>query len=195
MIRPLYDWTMALAAKPYALWALALVAFAESSFFPIPPDVLIIPMVLAARQKAWKIAVVCTVASVAGGIAGYGIGAFLFDAVGQPILDLYHATEKFDEIRALYNEHGVLIVFSAGFSPIPYKLFTIASGVTGMDPVSFALASLVGRAGRFFLVAGLLWKFGAPIRTFIEAHLGKLSLAFVVLLVGGFVLIKVVMAG
>lgn len=195
MIRPLYDWTMALAAKPYALWALALVAFAESSFFPIPPDVLIIPMVLAARDKAWKVAAICTVASVAGGIAGYGIGAFLFDAVGQPILAFYGAQEKFEAIKALYNEHGVLIVFSAGFSPIPYKVFTIASGVAGMDPASFALASLVGRAGRFFLVATLLWKFGAPIKHFIEAHLGKLSLIFVVLLIAGFVLIKTVATG
>lgn len=195
MIRPLYDWTMALAAKPYAIWALALVAFAESSFFPIPPDVLIIPMVLAAREKAWRVAAVCTVASVIGGIAGYGIGAFLFDAVGEPILAFYGALEKFDAAKTLYNEHGALIVFSAGFSPIPYKVFTIASGVTGMDPASFALASLVGRAGRFFLVAALLWKFGEPIRHFIEAHLGKLSLAFVVLLVAGFVLIKYVLAG
>lgn len=186
---------MTLAAKPYALWALALVAFAESSFFPIPPDVLIIPLVLAAREKAWKIATVCTVASVAGGIAGYGIGAFLFEAVGQPILEFYHALEKFNAAKDMYNEHGALIVFSAGFSPIPYKVFTIASGVTGMDPVSFTLASLVGRAGRFFLVAALLWKFGAPIRTFIEAHLGKLALAFVVLLAGGFILIKWALAG
>lgn len=195
MIRPLYDWTLGLAGRPYAMWALALVAFAESSFFPIPPDVLIIPMVLAARQKAWKIALVCTAASVLGGIAGYGIGHFLFDAVGQPILQFYGAVEKFERIKAMYNEHGALIVFSAGFSPIPYKVFTIASGVTGMDPASFALASLVGRAGRFFLVAGLLWKFGTPIRHFIEAHLGKLSLAFIVLLIGGFVLIKYALAG
>ena len=193
MIRPLYDWTLGLAAKPYAFWALALVAFAESSFFPIPPDVLIIPMVLAARDKAWKIALVCSIASVFGGIAGYGIGHFLFDAVGMPILEFYGAVQKFEAIKALYNEYGALIVFSAGFSPIPYKVFTIASGVTAMDPATFAVASFVGRAGRFFLVAALLWKFGDPIRAFIEAHLGKLSLIFVVLLVAGFVLIKYVL--
>lgn len=195
MIRPLYDWTLSLAAKPHALWALAIISFAESSFFPIPPDVLLIPMVLAARDKAWKIALVCTVASVIGGIAGYGIGAFLFEAVGEPILAFYGALEKFEAARALYNEHGALIVFSAGFSPIPYKVFTIASGVAAMDPASFAVASFVGRAGRFFLVAALLWKFGVPIRTFIEAHLGKLSLAFVVLLVASFALTKWAVVG
>ena len=190
MLQRLYDWTMSLAGHRHALWALALVSFAESSFFPVPPDVLIIPMILAAREKAWKIAAVCTLTSVLGGIAGYGIGAFLFDAVGQPVLAFYHALEKFEEARQLYNEHGVLIVFTAGFSPIPYKIFTIASGVTGMEPISFALASLVGRGMRFFLVAWLLWKFGEPIRTFVENNLAKLTLLFVILLVGGFVLVK-----
>lgn len=193
MLQRLYDWTMSLAGHPHALWALALVSFAESSFFPVPPDVLVIPMVLAAREKAWKIALVCTVASVVGGIAGYGIGAFLFEAVGEPVLAFYHALEKFDQARAMYNEHGVLIVFTAGFSPIPYKIFTIASGVTGMDPISFALASAVGRGARFFLVAGLLWKYGEPIRTFIENNLAKLTLAFVLLLIAGFAAIKILL--
>ncbi|MDH5748161.1 MAG: DedA family protein [Rhodospirillales bacterium] len=190
MLRRLYDQTMKLSEHRHALWALALVAFAESSFFPIPPDVLLIPMVLAARTRAWRIAAVCTVASALGGLAGYGIGYGLYETLGQPILEFYNASEKFIWIREQYNANGVLIVFSAGFSPIPYKIFTIASGVTGMDPMSFALASLLSRGARFFLVAALLWKFGSPIREFIEKHLGKLTLAFVVLLVGGFVLIK-----
>ncbi len=193
MLQRLYDWTMSLAGHRHALWALAVLSFAESSFFPVPPDVLIIPMILAARERAWKIALICTVTSVLGGIAGYGIGAFLFDAIGQPILEFYHALEKFTEARTMYNEHGVLIVFTAGFSPIPYKIFTIASGVTGMDPVSFALASLVGRGARFFLVAALLWKYGEPIRDFIEKNLAKLTLAFVLLLIGGFVLVKLLL--
>ncbi|MCP5366426.1 MAG: DedA family protein [Hyphomicrobiales bacterium] len=190
MLRGLYDWTMRLSAHPHALWALAAISFAESSFFPIPPDVLLMPMVLAARRRAWLIAGVCTVASVAGAFAGYGIGAGLFDLLGKPILEFYHAADKFDWVRQQYNENGVLIVFSAGFSPIPYKVFTIASGVTGMDPLSFGLASVVSRGARFFLVAGLLWWFGEPIRAFIEKHLGKLTLLFVVLLVGGFVAIR-----
>nr|WP_069189522.1 YqaA family protein [Candidatus Terasakiella magnetica] len=190
MLQRLYDWTMGLAAHRHALMILALISFAESSFFPIPPDILLIPMVLAARDQAWKIAFVCTLSSVLGGIAGYGIGYGFFEALGQPVLEFYHAVEKFDAVKELYNEHGVLIVFSAGFSPIPYKLFTIASGVTQMDVTSFALTSLVGRGLRFFLVAALLWKFGEPIREFIEKHLGKLTLIFVLLLAGGFALIK-----
>jgi len=181
---------MGLAAHPHALLILALVAFAESSFFPIPPDIILIPMVLAAREKAWKFALICTLASVAGGLAGYGIGYGLFETVGLPVLEFYHAVEKFNAVKELYNEHGILIVFSAGFSPIPYKLFTIASGVTQMDITSFGLTSLIGRGARFFLIAALLWKYGTPIRIFIERHLAKLTLVFVILVVGGFALIK-----
>ena len=147
-------------------------------------------MVLAARRRAWRIAAVCTAASVLGGLLGYGIGAFFFEILGQPLLEIYNATDTFEHARALYNEHGALIVFTAGFSPIPYKIFTIASGVSGMEPFSFALASLVGRGARFFIVAALLWKFGEPILGFIDKHLGKLTLAFTVLLVGGFFLLK-----
>jgi len=185
-----YNWMMGFAAHPHALLILAVLSFAESSFFPIPPDILLIPMVLAAREQAWKIAAVCTIASVLGGVAGYGIGYGFFEALGKPVLEFYHAVEKFEGVKELYNEHGVLIVFSAGFSPIPYKLFTIASGVTHMDLTSFTLTSLIGRGARFFLVAALLWKFGDPIRNFIERHLGKLTLIFVILLAVGFALIK-----
>jgi len=181
---------MDFAAHKHALLILAIISFAESSFFPIPPDILLIPMVLAAREQAWKIAFICTIASVLGGIAGYGIGFAFFETIGQAVLEFYNAATKFEAVKELYNEHGVLIVFSAGFSPIPYKLFTIASGVTQMDLTSFALTSLVGRGLRFFLVATLLWKFGTPIRTFIEKHLGKLTLVFVVLLVASFAVIK-----
>jgi len=190
VLQRLYTWTMGLAAHPHALLILALVAFAESSFFPIPPDIILIPMVLAAREKAWKFALICTLASVAGGLAGYGIGYGLFETVGLPVLEFYHAVEKFNAVKELYNEHGILIVFSAGFSPIPYKLFTIASGVTQMDITSFGLTSLIGRGARFFLIAALLWKYGTPIRIFIERHLAKLTLVFVILVVGGFALIK-----
>lgn len=190
MLRTLYDKTLAWSGHRHAIWILAAVSFTESSFFLVPPDVLLIPMVLAARTRWFKIALVCTVASVLGGLFGYAIGAFLFDSVGQPILAFYHAAEKFDAIRAAYNDNGVWIVFTAGFSPIPYKIFTIASGVTGMDPWSFALASAVGRGARFFLVAILLWKFGAPIQAFIEKRLGLLALLFCALVVLGVLALK-----
>ncbi len=190
MLRALYDKTLEWSAHRHAIWILALVSFAESSFFLIPPDVLLIPMVLAARTRWFRIAFVCTLASVAGGIFGYFIGAFLFDEIGRPILDLYHATAKFEAAREAYNENGVWIVFTAGFSPIPYKIFTIASGVTNMDIVPFIIASVVGRGARFFLVAILLWKFGEPIRAFIEKRLGLLTLAFCALLVAGVIAIK-----
>lgn len=190
MLRRTYDWAMGLAGHRHALWVLALIAFAESSFFPIPPDVLLIPMVLAARARAWRIAAVTTVASVLGGLAGYGIGAGLYEAVGQPIVEFYGMVERFEALRERYNEWGGLIVFTAGFSPIPYKIFTISSGVSGLDLTTFLAASAISRGARFFLVAALLWYFGAPIRVFIERNLPALTLVFCVLLVGGFVLLR-----
>ena len=193
MLRRLYDWTLDLAGHRHALWALFFVAVIESSFFIVPPDVLLIPMVLAARNRAWLIAGVCTAGSVLGGVLGYGIGMFAFDTLGRPILEMYHAVAKFEEIRGLYNEHGALIVFSAGFSPIPYKVFTIASGFADMNIVTFTLASIFGRGARFFLVAALLWKFGEPIKTFIEKYLAQLTLAFVALVAGGFFALKALM--
>ena len=193
MLRRLYDWTLNLAGHRHALWALFFVAVIESSFFIVPPDVLLIPMVLAARNRAWLIAGVCTVGSVLGGVLGYGIGMFAFEAMGRPILEMYHALARFEEMRGFYNEYGALIVFSAGFSPIPYKVFTIASGVADMNILTFTVASIVGRGARFFLVAFLLWKFGEIINTFIERYLAQLTLAFVVLLVAGFITLKYLM--
>lgn len=190
MLRRLYDWTMAQAVTPHAMVTLALVAFIESSVFPIPPDVLIIPMVLAARHKAWRIATVCTVASVIGGFAGYGIGMFLYDQVAEPILRFYGYMDKFSAFQELYNHWGAWIVFGAGVTPFPYKVITIASGMTGLDPLVFGLASVLARGLRFFFIAWLLWRFGAPIRAFIEAHLGKLATIFFILLIGGFVALK-----
>lgn len=190
MLRRLYDWTMDLAGHRHALAALALVAFAESSFFPIPPDILIIPMVLAAREKAWRIAAVCTVASVLGGLAGYGIGALAYETAGRPVLEFYGYGEKFQAFSAAYNEWGAWIVFTAGFSPIPYKIFTIASGVTELSLPVFVAASALSRGARFFLLAALLWYFGPPIRHFIEKNLPLLTLLFCLLLFGGFVAIR-----
>ena len=191
MIKGLYDWTMNLAGHRHALAALALVAFIESSVFPIPPDILIIPMVLAARGQAWRIALVCTVASVLGGLAGYGIGYSLYETVGKPLLDFYGYGKKFTQFQGYYHEWGAWIVGGAGLLPIlPYKVITIASGVADLDLIVFTVASVLSRGLRFFLVAGLLWYFGEPIRTFIEKNLGILATAFFVLLFGGFALVK-----
>lgn len=187
MLRRIYDWTISLSAHPRAMWALAAVAFIESSVFPIPPDVLIIPMVLAARERAWTIAAVATIASVLGGLAGYAIGYAFFETVGQPILAFYDYADKFDQFSRLYNEWGAWIVGGAGLTPFPYKVVTIASGVTALDLDTFIVASVLSRGGRFLFVAALLWRFGPPIRGFIERNLGMLTILFFVLLFGGFV--------
>ena len=190
MIKSMYDWMMRAAASKRAPQALFTVSFIESSFFPIPPDVMLIPMCIAERAKAWYFAAVATVGSVLGGLAGYAIGYFLFDLVGKPLLDLYGYADKFQEFAGQYNEYGAWIVFMAGLTPFPYKVITIASGATAMNIVVFMIASVVARGMRFFAVAGLLYFFGQPIRDFIERRFGMVTAAFFVLLVGGFVAIK-----
>ena len=190
MLRKLYDWTLDLAAHPHATWWLAAIAFAESSFFPVPPDVLIIAMVLAARDRAWRIAMVAMLASAAGGVAGYAIGYFLYASIGEPIIAFYGYTEQFATFQGWYREYGAWIVAAGGFTPIPYKVITIASGVAQMDLGTFTVVSVVSRGARFFLVAALLWRFGPPIRSFIEARLALLTVTFFVLLFAGFVLLK-----
>ena len=188
MLRRLYDGTLSLAAHRHALVILAAVAFIESSVFPIPPDVLLIPMVLAARRRAWLMAAVCTLASVAGGAAGYGIGYYLFEGLGRPLLEFYGYMADFAAFQAQFNEWGAWIVAGAGLTPFPYKVITIASGVTALDPLVFIAASLLSRGARFFLLAGLLWYFGPAIRGLIENHLGKLTMMFFATLLGGFLL-------
>jgi len=190
MIRRLYNWTISLAQTPYALWALAVVSFVESSFFPIPPDVLMIPMIIARPSRAWVIAGVALVASVLGGLFGYFIGAVLYDAVGLPILEFYGKTEAAEAFKGRFNEWGAWAVLIAGMTPFPYKVITILSGATGLSLPVFIISSIVARGLRFFIVAGLLWKFGAPIRAFIEKRLGLLFAIFLVLLIGGFYLVK-----
>lgn len=190
MLQGLYDWTMRLSASRHAVWALAAVAFVESSFFPIPPDILLIPMILAARTRAWRLAAVCTVASVLGGYFGYFVGLTLFGTVGEPVIAFYGMEHAFEVFTEKYNELGAWIVFTFGVTPFPYKVVTIASGVTHLDPVVFGIASAASRGVRFFLVAALIWYFGPPIRNFVERYLGWCALAFVVLLVGGFLAIK-----
>ena len=193
MLRRLYDWVMGLAARKDAPWALGAVSFIESSVFPIPPDVLLIPMVLAKRAHAFRFALICTVTSVVGGLLGYLIGFALYEGVGKPILDFYGYAEKFTEFQGMYNEWGAWIVFIAGLTPFPYKVITIASGVTQLDLVVFVIASVLARGLRFYIVAGLLYRFGPPIRDFIEKYLGLLTILFCVLLVGGFVALKYVL--
>ena len=189
MIRKLYDWTLSLAGHPRALWALAIIAFVESSFFPIPPDVLMIPMIIAAPTRAFRIAAVATVASVLGGLFGYAIGALLFETVGQPILDFYGKADAFDSFATRYNDWGAWAVLIAGVTPFPFKVITIASGATGLSLPVFILSAILARALRFFVVAALLWKFGPPIRNFIERRLGLIFAIFCVLLIGGFYLV------
>lgn len=190
MLQSLYDRTMALAGHRHALWVLAAVAFAESSVFPIPPDVLIIPMVLAAPTRAWRVALVATLASVLGGLLGYAIGAGLYDSVGRPILEFYGQTDRFESFQESYNEWGAWIVAGAGFTPFPYKVITIASGVTNLDLSVFMTASALSRGARFALEVAMLWWLGPPIRVFIERHLPILTLVFFVLLLGGFLAIR-----
>ena len=158
--------------------------------FPIPPDVLLIPMILAARNSAWRYAAICTIASVLGGMAGYAIGAGLYEGVGRPVLDFYGYGAKFTDFTAQYNEYGGWIVFMAGVTPFPYKVITIASGVTSLDLGTFTIASVLARGLRFFVVAALLYYIGQPIREFIEKRLGLMFTLFCVLLIGGFVLLK-----
>jgi membrane protein YqaA with SNARE-associated domain len=190
MLRRMYDWTMAQAARPNALRVLGLVSFAESSFFPIPPDAMILPMVLARPDRAWRIALVATVTSVLGGIAGYAIGYYLFETFGLWVINLYGYADKFEAFRHAYAEWGLLIILVKGLTPIPYKIVTIASGAAAFDFWIFVAASIATRGVRFFLVAALLKYFGPPIRVFVERRLTLVTSVFVVFVVGGFVAVK-----
>ncbi|HSG55541.1 MAG TPA: YqaA family protein [Paracoccaceae bacterium] len=190
MLRRLYDWTIRMADHPRALWALALVAFVESSVFPIPPDVLMIPMILARPSRAWVIAGVALVASVLGGALGYAIGAFAYEQIGLPLLQALGQTAAMETFSQRFNDMGVWVVLTAGVTPFPYKVITIMSGWTGMSFATFMVTSVVARGLRFFIVAGLLWKYGAPMRDFIEKWLGLLFTLFIVLLIGSFYLLR-----
>lgn len=190
MIRQLYDWTLRLAGRPNALRALGAVSFAESSFFPIPPDILLIPMILAQRQRAWLIAGVCTVTSVLGGLLGYAIGFYLFETVGRWLIELYGMQEKAEQFRAFYDQYGLYVILIKGLTPIPYKIVTIMSGAAHFDLATFFFASLVTRGARFYLVAALLKQFGPPIQHFVEKRLTLVFTVFLVCLIGGFVAVS-----
>jgi len=189
MLRRMYDWCIAAADKPYALWILGLVSFAESSFFPIPPDVMLIPMSLARPHRAWFYATVCTITSVAGGVAGYLIGALLYDSVGQWVINLYGGGDKVDAFRALYAEYGAWIIIGKGLTPIPYKLVTIVSGFAGYNVWLFILCSIIARGGRFFIVAIVLNFYGDRIRAELEKRLGFWVILSAVVLVLGFFIV------
>src|ERR1700751_5972265 len=190
MLNYFYSRTLALAASRHAMMALAAISFAESSFLPLPPDFLLVPMTLAQPRRAWLIAAVCTAALVLGGFVGYAIGYFLFDAIGRPILDFYHAMDRYEALRAAFAQWGAWIIILKGLTPIPFKLVTIASGVAQFPLLAFALASLVSRSLRFFLLAALLRWFGEPVRGFIERRLMLVTSAVALALVGGFLVLR-----
>lgn len=189
-VRKIYDSVFHLSKENGAIYWLFAVAFIESSFFPIPPDVMLIPMILAAPKKAWSIAGVATVGSVIGAYLGYAIGFYFFQLIAEPLLNFYGYLEKFNSFKDLYNQYGAWIVFGAGITPFPYKIITIASGVVHMNLIVFTIASIIARGMRFFLVAWLLKKYGETMREFIEKNLGWLSILFLLLLIGGFAVIK-----
>lgn len=192
MLRRTYDKVMELSVHRHSGWYLGGVSFVESSVFPIPPDAMLIPMVLAQRTRAWSLALICTLTSVLGGAAGYVIGWGLYESVGEPLLQFYGYGEQFESFAARYNSYGAWIVLFAGLTPFPYKVITIASGATALDFWVFMAASLLARGLRFYAVAALLYWLGPPIRSFIERYLGLVTLLFFFSLVGGFLLIKYV---
>ena len=193
-LRRLYDWVLGWADRPGGVWALFGISFAEASFFPLPPDLLLLPLALGRPRRAFWFAFVCTAGSVLGAIGGYLIGSLLFTSIGQPILDFYGAGEQYDSLGQMYHDNLWLTLGTAGFTPVPFKVFTIAAGAFGVAFVPFVVISTLSRSGRFFLVAGLIRLFGEPIRGFIERWFNLLSILFVILLVGGFLVIRFVLA-
>ncbi|MCH7597300.1 MAG: DedA family protein [Planctomycetes bacterium] len=190
MHRRVYDWVLHWADTPYGAIALFLLALAESSFFPVPPDVLLIALVLGARSRWWRLALICTAGSVVGGVFGHAIGAVLMDAVGTRIIQFYQAEAHFEHVKELYATYDYWIVFVAAFTPIPYKVFTITSGVMEMNLVGFVAVSAVGRGARFFIVAYLLYLFGQPMKRFIDRYFDWLSIALLILIVAGFAILS-----
>ncbi|MBR6495916.1 MAG: DedA family protein [Rikenellaceae bacterium] len=201
-IKRLYIWILHWADTKWGVPALFLLAFAESSFFPIPPDVLLIALCLGATKKSFRFSTICTIGSVLGAMGGYLLGYFLWQTPSGEFTSIANfffrsipgfTVEEFAHIRSLYEQYDFWIIFTAGFTPIPYKLFTITSGVFNIDFVMFVIASIVSRGLRFFLIGGLIWKFGAPIKTFIDKYFNLLAVAFTVLLIGSFFLVKYIL--
>ncbi|MDD5723990.1 MAG: DedA family protein [Syntrophales bacterium] len=193
MLRRLYDWVLNWAETPYGSWALFLLAMAESSFFPIPPDVLLIALAISIPARSFRYALICSVGSLLGGVIGYMIGYQFMDLVGLRIVDFYGFTQQYAAVGDLYNRYNAWAVGIAGFTPIPYKIFTISAGAFKINFIVFFIASAISRAARFFLVGGLIYKFGPEIKLFIDRYFNILAFVFVVLLIGGFMLIKYIL--
>ena len=192
LLRSLYTWTLNKAEHKYSSWILSIVSFAESSFFPIPPDILLIPMIIAKRVKAWTYAFICTLSSVLGGVAGYAIGYFFYNSIGVFIVNTYHLSNSFSVFENYYNEYGMLIVLGAGFTPFPFKFITIASGVFNLNIFLFIITAIIARGLRFYLLAGLLFIFGEKIKILIDKYFNLLVILFFILFVGGVLLIKLI---
>ena len=192
MFRALYDWTLRLAGHRHADRYMAAVSFAESSFFPIPPDVMLVPMILARREQAYRIAAICTIASVLGGVLGYGIGYFLYESVGKWLLSVYHLEGKVAGLKELYDRYGAAVILIKGLTPIPFKLVTIASGIFTFNFPLFVLLATVTRGARFFLVAFLLKKFGEPVQKVIEERMNLIGWIVLAALIGGFAVVALI---
>jgi len=188
MLDRLYSRALALAASRHAMWVMAAISFAESSFFPLPPDILLIPMILAQPRRAWLIAGVCTIASVVGGVVGYGIGALLYGTLGQWLIHVYGYADKMAALKETYAHWGALVILIKGLTPIPYKLVTIVSGLLGYNFALFVALSVVTRGLRFFLLAGALNRFGDPLRVALERHFAAFLAIIAATIVGGFVI-------
>jgi membrane protein YqaA with SNARE-associated domain len=189
-IRQIYDRCLLWVQSPTGVWALFFIAVAESSFFPIPPDIFLMVLCIAVPRKAFRYAAISSVGSVLGGMLGYGLGMGFMDTIGVKILEWYGLHDKYEVVKSLYQQYDALAVGAAGFTPLPYKLFTITAGAFKINFLTFVLISILSRSARFFLVAGFIYKFGAPVRHFIERYFNLLTIAFFVLLVGGFLVIK-----
>jgi membrane protein YqaA with SNARE-associated domain len=187
MLRRLYDWTLSLAARPSAPYALAAVSFAESSFFPVPPDVMLLPMALARPDRAWFYALVCTVTSVVGGVVGYAIGALAYQSIGAWVFEIYGLTEGAEAFRHSYAEYGHWIILLKGLTPIPYKLVTITSGFAAYDLFWFTILSILTRGARFFALAALLGRFGPSIKAVLDRHFNLVAMLLLVTIIGGFI--------
>jgi len=190
IVRRTYDWVLHWANTPYGTPALFILAFVESSVFPIPPDLLLIPLCLAVITRAFFYALVCSVGSVLGGVFGYGIGYFLMDSVGFRVLTFYGVMDKYGYLQSLYQNYDAWVVAISGFTPIPYKVFTISAGAFHIDLWIFILASTLGRSARFFMVAALIYKFGPTIKSFIDRYFNILTILFTIVLIGGFIVIR-----
>jgi membrane protein YqaA with SNARE-associated domain len=190
ILRNLYKWTLDKASHKKASWFLVLVSFAESSFFPIPPDILLIPMILAKRLKAWFYALICTLSSVAGGLVGYAIGIFFYASIGSAIIELYGLSDSFNLFEDYYNQYGIWIVLGAGFTPFPFKFITIASGVFNLNIFLFVIVAMIARGLRFYLIATLLFIFGNAIKNIIDKYFNLLVSLFFILLIGSIFIIK-----